>query len=121
MTESAQTPLYTVASDEKVAQVMIYTVNALYWGEVVVKSIVRVSTWLRTNTAPDRVAVYNAKAMYTGISTPQRPLQFAELHVSTTQILGFHLVPPAKDPPDYDPTEPNRRMVPVTALMSNFR
>ena len=121
MTQTAQILPYTVRSDEKVAQVMVYTDNALYWGDVVTKSIIRVSTWLRTNTAPDRVTLYNAKAMYTTLTSPSRPMQFSELHIATTQVLAFHLVPPAKDPLDFDLTEPNRRMVPISMLVGNFR
>ena len=48
-------------------------------------------------------------------------MHFTELHVATTQINVFHMIPPAKDPLDYDPTEPNRQMVPVSMLVSNFR
>ena len=100
---------------------MAYTSNSLYWCEVVVKEVIRVSTWLRTNSAPDRVCIYNAKAMTTGSAAPSRPMQFRELHVATNQILIFHLVPPAKDPLDYDPSEPNRIMQPVSILIGNFR
>jgi hypothetical protein len=121
VTETHRTPPYTLEFDDKVANVMVYTWNTLYWGEVVVKELVRVSTWLRTNNAPDRVTLYNAKAMSTITSTPARPLQFTELHISVNPILAFHLIPPAKDPVDYDPTEPNRRMEPVTMLFSTFR
>jgi hypothetical protein len=121
MTETHQTPPYTLDFDDKVAQVMIYTWNSLFWGEVVVKQLVRVSTWLRTNNAPDRVPLYNAKMMSTTTHNPSRPLQFREMHIATSEILAYHLVPPAKDPIDYDPTEPNRRMEPATLLVSTFR
>ena len=121
MTTSVQTPSYHLASDEKVAQVMAYTADALYWGDVVVKQLVRVSTWLRTNSAPDRVCLYNARTISTTGSSTARPISATELYIATTQVNIFHLVPPAKDPLDYDPTEPNRRMQPVTMMASNFR
>lgn len=121
MTAAAQTPPYTLEPDEKVAQVMAYTASALYWGEVVVKQIIRVSTWLRTNTAPDRFPIYNAKCILSTAGAAARPMAFTELHIATSQILMFHLVPPAKDPPDYDPTEPNRYMQPVSLLVGSFR
>jgi hypothetical protein len=121
MTETHQTPPYTLQMDDKVAHVMVYTWNSIYWGEVVVKELIRVSTWLRTNTAPDRITLYNVKVMNTISSSSSRPVQFTELHISTSQVLGFHLIPPAKDPLDYDSTEPNRRMQPVTLLFSTFR
>lgn len=121
MTETMRTPPYTVASDEKVASVMVYTANYLYWGEVVVKEMIRVSTWLRTNSAPDRMCLYNAKAMATQLTTPPKPTQFTELYVAVSQVLGYHLIPPAKDPPDFDPTEPNRKMQPATLIVGSFR
>jgi hypothetical protein len=43
------------------------------------------------------------------------------MHIATHQIEAFHLLPPASEPLDYDPTEPNRRMQPVTALLGSFR
>ena len=60
MTDEKKQPLYTLGEYDKVAQVMVYTASSMYWGEVVVKSAVRVSTWLRTNTAPDWICLYNA-------------------------------------------------------------
>jgi hypothetical protein len=118
---TVQTPPYTLGSDDKVAHVMAYTSGALYWGEVVVKELVRVSTWLRTKNAPDRLRIFNAKAVSTYAGGQAKPMHFSELYVATTQINIFHIIPPAKDPLDYDPTEPNRMMVPVSMLVSNIR
>lgn len=121
MTETMQSPPYTLGADEQVAQVMAYTNTSLYWGEVIVKEMIRVSTWLRTNTAPDRICLYNAKAISSTSTAPTRPMQFRELHLAASQVLAFHLVPPARDPLDYDTTEPNRFMQPVTILIGNIR
>jgi hypothetical protein len=121
MTQTSSTPPYTLGTDDKVAQVMAYTQNNLYWGDVVVKEMIRVSTWLRTNSAPERITLYNAKVMNVLNSTATRPVVFTELNLAVSQILAFHLVPPAKDPLDYDPTEPNRKMEPVSLLVSSFR
>lgn len=113
-------PTITVAPDEKVCQVMIYTPQALYWGDMVVKQMVRVSTWLRTNTVPDRLCLLNAKALITTAGPAARPMSFPELHIAATQIQALHLVPPAKDPIDFDPTEPNRKMEPVNVILGSF-
>lgn len=121
MTETSQTPPYTLEMDDKVAQVMAYSANGLYWGEVVVKTLIRVSTWLRTNSAPERVCIYNAKMMNTTSGMKMQPMHFTELYIATSQVNIFHLLPPAKDPLDYDPSEPNRRMQPISILISNFR
>ena len=119
---AASAPLsYSVGSDEKVAQVMAYTPTALIWGEVVVKEMIRVSTWLRTNAAPDRVTLYNAKSLVTTSANTSRPTSYPEVNIPVPQILAWHLAPPAKDPIDYDPTEPNRHMEPVNALLSTFQ
>ncbi len=115
MADETKQPLFTVSADEKVAQVMAYTASSMYWGEVVVKERVRVSTWLKTNTAPDRVCLYNARGILNSAGTP-KPNSYPELHIAASQILCFHLIPPAKDPVDYDVTEPNRHMEPINAL-----
>ena len=112
---------YTLAEDEKAAQVMIYTMNFLFWGEVVVKSIIRVSTWLRTNTVPDWIPLYNAGSIVTTSGTAPRTNSYSELFVAVPQINAFHLSPPAADPLDFDPTEPNRRMEPVNAIIGTFQ
>lgn len=119
MSENPELP-YTLDAEQKVASVMVYTQSTLVWGEVVIRQIVRASTWLRTNSAPDDVCVYNARVLFTS-SGAIKPFFLREIHIPTVAILAFHLVPPAKDPLDYDPSEPNRRMDPVTAIFSNFR
>jgi hypothetical protein len=121
MTTQPQNPAYTPGSDEKSAQVMIYTTSSLFWGDVVVKSMIRISTWLRTNAAPDRITLYNAKGIVTTTQGNLRPAAYIEINIPVPQVLAFHLVPPAKDPLDYDPTEPNRRMDPINALFSTFQ
>lgn len=120
MASGAQPITYSLTPDEKTAQVMIYTTSSMYWGDIIVKNLIRVSTWLRTNTVPDRICLLNAKALVTTASTSIRPASFPELYVAVTQIQALHLIPPAKDPPDYDPTEPNRKMEPVNALIGSF-
>jgi hypothetical protein len=121
MADSAHNLPYTLGADEKAAHVMAYTANALYWGEVVVKDVIRVSTWLRTNSAPIRICLYQARALVTSPIHEAKPVHFRELYLPTSEILVFHLVPPVKDPPDFDPSEPNRRVQPVSLLVGSFR
>jgi hypothetical protein len=121
MPDAAKASPYTLEPDDKAAQVMAYTAGALFWGEVVVKDVIRVSTWLRTKNAPNRICLYNGRAVYSSPGQSVRPMHFSEINIAVNQIMMFHLVPPAKDPLDYDPTEPNRRMLPVSALVGNFR
>jgi hypothetical protein len=47
-------------------------------------------------------------------------LTFSELYIPVPEIIGFHLTPPAHDPLDYDESEMNRRMQPVSVLVGGF-
>ena len=116
------TPQFKInaSTGEKIVPVMIYTATSVIWGELYVKEIVRVSTWLRTNTAPDAFAVYNAKVMAVGAAA-LKTVSFQEKHVLGPHIHAYHILPPAFDPLDYDPTEPNRKMEPMSALVGSFR
>lgn len=120
MSQTIQSQPYTVEPDEKVVQLMVYIPGAFYRGEVVVKQIIRVSTWLRMNTAPDHIHLFNAKGMITTASAP-KVLQYTEIHMPVSQIQALHLVPPSIEPLDYDPTEPNRRMQEIVTLLGSFR
>ncbi len=120
---SEQLPLYKVplpGPEDKSAPVMVYLRNNICWGDVYVKQAVRVSTWLRTNAAPDVLTIYNPRVLIT-TNAGNRPIQLPELHIAATEVMAFHLIPPAKDPIDYDPNEPNRHMDPVTIITANFR
>lgn len=121
MTDQASTPLYTLGPEEKIANVMIYLPEGLCWGEVIVKNQIRVSTWLRTNAAPDTISLFNARYLLVTNAVSTKPILFPEIHIHASQILAIHLVPPARDPLDYDPSEPNRRMEPLTILVGFFR
>ncbi len=112
---------YTLSSDQKAAQIMLYTNLGVYWGEVVVAQQIRVSTWLRTTAAPESITLYNAKALITTHPGQPKPIGFQEMHIFANQVLAYHLMPPQQDPLDYDPSEPNRKMVSVTALIGSFR
>lgn len=121
MTTSEARTVITPASDEKLTQIMVYMPLGLYWGDVIVKEVIRVSTWLRTSSAPDIVTLHNANWLPMRPSGENKPLRFPDLHLPTSQIMAYHLMPPAKDPLDYDATEPNRKMEPVSVLVGSFR
>lgn len=113
-------PKYKLEFDEKIAQIMVYMDSGLYWGTVIVKELIRVSTWLRTSSAPDTVPLLDAAWLPLG-GSGGKPLRFPDLHLPTAHVLAYHLIPPARDPVDYDPTEKNRIMAPVTVLAGTFR
>jgi len=112
---------YPIGDDEKVVPVMIYTPHQLLWGDVIVKKIIRVGSWLRTNAAPDSIRLVNAKAMLAVNPGGARPITYPEMHVYVSNILAFHILPPQVDDLDYDPNEPNRKMEPITALVGAYR
>ena len=120
MLETKRLKPYDLQPDEKATAVMSYTLSSVAWGEVVTKEAIRVGTWLRTQFAPQYIALYDAKLILTG-GTMHTPFPFRELYVPTAQIVAFHLVPPTVESLDYDPQEPMRKMEPTTALVGPFR
>ncbi len=119
-TETTPKP-YQVGEFERVSSFMCYTRASLIWGEVVIRNAVRVSTWLRTNVAPDVICIYRAKVLTIAANATPKPALFSEIHVMNPEILAYHLLPPESEPLDYDPSEPNRVLDPVTALAGTFR
>lgn len=111
--------MYTLRADEKTALVMIYTHNALIRGQAVVKESIRVSTWLRTEGAPEYIHLLKPQIL-TILAGNVKTQAFDEMYFPTALAIGFHLVPPAQDPPDYDPSEANRIMQPVVLLVGPF-
>ena len=120
MPSEGETPTYQIQDGEKITSAMAYTDSHLIWGEVVTKEVVRVSTWLRTPAIPLFIFFHNAHVITFSGPTP-KPQSFTELHVPSSQVLAFHVKPPAQDPLDYDPNEPMRKMEPTTALVGHFR
>lgn len=111
---------YQLERDEKLTPVFIYTQNMFLRGEAITKESMRVSTWLRTAAMPEYVHVCNGQALIFGMGAPSSSA-FNEMLIPTSKIAAFHIQPPAKDPIDYDETEQNRKMEPVTALIGTFR
>jgi hypothetical protein len=121
MTESPPQLPYTLTADDKAAGIMVYTASGLSWGIAVVKNQIRVSTWLRTNSAPEIICLYNARSLSISGGSQPKVLSFRELYIPITQIIAYHLRPPAADPLDFDPTEPNRKMEPVSVIVGHFK
>jgi hypothetical protein len=111
--------MYTLTNDEKASLVMVYTPNVLIRGELVTMQGVRVSTWLRTDGAPEYLHLINVQAL-NFLGSQVRSSSYAELFQPIAQVIGFHLLPPAQDPLDYEENEANRTMQPVTVLMGPF-
>ena len=111
--------MYSLASDEKASGVMIYTHDTLVRGEAVTKQSNRVSVWLRTEGAPEYIHLLKPQVINLG-GNAVRMQSYSEMYVPSIQINAFHLTPPVKDPLDYDETEQNRKMQPITVLVDTF-
>jgi hypothetical protein len=59
--------------------------------------------------------------VFLGGNVPVKPVTYPEFIVAASQILAFHIAPPNHDPMDYEESEANRIMEPVTALVGAFR
>lgn len=111
---------FELKEGEKAVKIMAYTANAMVWGDVITREAVRVSTWLRTQSSPDYFSYLNAQVLMVN-SGALHTQSFSELHLPVNLIEAYHLMPPAQDPLDYDPQEPNRKMEPVSILLGSFR
>lgn len=110
-----------ITENEKISTIMLYCPTLLVRGEVVTTQAMRVSTWLRTQAAPDYMHIHNAQVLLLGSAGPAQSIFFQEYFIPTSQVSAYHLAPPTADPVDYDPSEPNRKMEPVTVLAGAFR
>jgi hypothetical protein len=111
--------MYTLSADEKVSQVMIYSLNTLVRGELVTKQNVRVSVWLRTEGAPEYMHILSPQVVNL-IGSTVNMTTYSEMYLPTSEVISFHLTPPAHDPKDYDETEKNRFMQPISVLVGSF-
>lgn len=121
MTEVRKPRDFKLAADDKKTLVMIYTANSLIRGEAVTKESIRTSIWLRTQGAPEYIHLLKPNILLFGGAGPVKQLSFSEYIVPTSEVLAFHLVPPAADPMDYDETEANRIFESVTGIVGTFR
>lgn len=112
--------MYTPGSDEKLTPVMIYTADTLVRGEVVTKqNVLRVNIWLRTEGAPKYMHILRPQVLVFG-GSPVKALTYSEIFFPTSQVIGFHTLPPTNEALDYEPNEMNRMMQPVTVKVGSF-
>jgi hypothetical protein len=112
--------MYVLRPDEKTTPVMLYTHDMLARGEAVSKqNVQRVNIWLRSDGVPKHMHILKPQVIVFG-GTPVKPLSFSEIFFPTSQLIAFHTLPPTDEPLDYDPTETNRVMQDVQALVGTF-
>jgi len=111
--------MYTLAPDEKVTTVMLYTGNAMVRGDLVTKENARVSIWLRMHGQVNYVHLHRPQVLlFAGPQT--KSLVYEEMYFPIVQIVGFHIAPPAEEPLDYEADEPNRAMRDVNLVVGCF-
>ena len=71
--------------------------------------------------APAYLKIFNAQVLLVGGSQSLAPIKKPIIHLQTKGINAFHLMPPNDEGADYDPDEPNRKMVPTTAYLGYFQ
>src|SRR5512140_1951954 len=111
--------MYTLAAGEKTTLVMAYTETMLVRGEVVTTENIRINTWLRTAGVPEYMHILKPQILLFG-SGSVKTLTYSQIFLPVAKVLGFHPVLPADISLDYAPDEPNREMVPVTAMVGTF-
>lgn len=121
MSEPSNTAAYPMEPGDKATAVFVYTAEGLIIGDVITRSVVRVSTWLRTPGLPDYASIYSATVTRIVGGGDPVTLQFPEYHCPVAQIIALHLAPPADEGVDYDTTEQNRKMEPISAFRGPFR
>ena len=120
MTENPNNPLANLAEDDRATAVMVHTANSLSWGQLITKKAILAERFLIGATVPDFVSLFSAQTIAIHGSQISKPIKYNELHIPYEEVVAFHLMPPAEAQLDYDPTEPNRIMVPVTAYAGSF-
>jgi hypothetical protein len=120
MQVNPQNPLPNSGDDEKSTPVMAYSHNGLAWGHLITKGTILPERILTGSTVPDFITLYNAQTVVAQGNALSKPDKYTKLHFPYNEIIGFHLMPPKEAQLDYDPSEPNRVMAPVTVQVGPF-
>jgi hypothetical protein len=112
--------MYVLRPDEKTTPVMLYSRDALVRGEAVAKeSVVRMNIWLRTDGVPKYIHMLKPHVIVFG-GTPVKSQTFSEIYFPSSQLIGYHTLPPTDEPLDYDADEANRMMQEVKVMLGTF-
>lgn len=96
---------------------MVYTSQGIIWGKLPHSELIQPSRILLGVTVPEYVTLLEAQALFLEPNFAGKAIRHSQMMVPSRTILGYNLMPPQKDQLDYDPTEPNRKMAPVTVYM----
>lgn len=120
MTITTETQQFQLSTEETTTSLMFYTNQGLIWGDLVHHEQVHPGRLLTGVSTPDVITLYNAQVMFTETNYIARPVKHQELLLHENNVLAYHLTPPKEDNLDYDPTEPNRIMTPITVHVGPF-
>lgn len=116
----AQAASMTLETGMLYKPVMVYTPDRLTWGDIVINENMRVNILLSGTNVPDYISLYKSKQINLSFGFNNEPSSYAELHIPTNMIIGFHLMPPMTEPVDYDKDAPHRKMEPILAQIGQF-
>jgi hypothetical protein len=108
---------YTLAPDEKATQVMVGTSDALLWGALVTKELVRLSVYLNT-LAEDFVPLYNVKILFLAPAQQVAPVERALVCVKLEEILVFFSMADLEPLPE---EMEMRRFEPLEAIVGSYQ
>lgn len=120
MTDNPNNPLANLSEEDRATAIMVHTANSLSWGKMITKKAILAERYLIGATVPDFISIYSAQTIALSGAQISKPTKYNELHVPYDAISAFHLMPPAEATLDYDPSEPNRLMIPFTAHTGTF-
>jgi hypothetical protein len=121
METTVQTEQPFVGVEKIETPMMVYTTQGLIWGNLSHSSMVQPSRILLGVTIPEYLPLDQAQVLFMEPNYVAKPVKHQQILVPTPTILGYHLMPPHKDVLDYDPTEPNRIMAPMSLYMGSLR
>ena len=120
MAETMLTSPISLKYGETSTAMMFYTGDSVIWGNIIHHEEILPSRILVGITVPEFVSVYQAKILFTQPNFISNPISHSEIHIPTKKIVGYHLMPPKIDQIDYDETEPNRKMEPISVYLGAF-
>ena len=120
-----ETPTQTVKpfiNDTEVATpFMAYTKQGIVWGKMPHSELIEQPTRILVGaTIPEYVTLIEANFLAVEPNFIAKPVRHNLVMLPYEEIIGFHLMPPKNDQLDYDPSEPNRIMAPVTCYMGSL-
>ncbi len=95
MAEDELVTKYNLGEDDKAVQLMVYVSYGIFWGIVVTKERVRLSTWLRGQAAPDNIRLLDSKSIITTAGGQPITTSFAESIIPAGLVKCLSHSPPS--------------------------